>query len=96
MNNECTYPREIQALIQEMKAYVIAEEDKWYESLGRTYWVVKGASENFMYKGSFYVIYPEDVGCKTHAFFEHMMIHKFEDELKALGATRVNCTGMID
>ena len=90
------YPHEIQALIQEMKAYAIAEEDKWYESLGSTYWVVKGASENFLYKGSFYVIYPKDVGCKTHAFFEHMMIHKFEEELKALGATNINCTGMID
>ncbi len=95
MNNECSYPREIQTLIQEMKDYVIAEEDKWYESLGGTYWHVKGASEEFTYKGVFYVIYPDEV-CKTQAFFEHMMIHKFEDKLKELGATNVRCTGMID
>ena len=96
MNNERSYPREIQALIQEMKAYALEEEGKWYESLGSTYWVVKGASEGFRYKGKFYLIYPKDVGCKTHAFFEHMMIHKFEDELKVLGATDAHCTGMID
>lgn len=90
------YPREISALIQEMKEYAIREEDKWYESLGTTYWVVKHASEEFMYKGMFYVIYPEKVCCKTHAFFEHMMIHVFEDKLKALGATDVHCSGMID
>ena len=90
------YPREISALIQEMKEYAIREEDKWYESLGTTYWVVKHASEEFMYKGMFYVIYPEKVCCKTHAFLEHMMIHVFEDKLKALGATDVHCTGMID
>ena len=79
-----------------MKEYAIEEEDKWYESLGSTYWVVKGASVDFKYKGMFYTIYPKEVCCKTHAFFEHMMIHKFEDELKALGATNVTCNGMID
>ena len=90
------YPRVIYDLIQEMKEYAIREEDKWYKSLGGTYWVVKGASEGFMYKGVYYSIDPKDVGCKTHAFFEHMMIHVFEDKLKALGATNVHCTGMID
>ena len=90
------YPREIYDLVQKMKEYALEEEDKWYESLGSTYWVVKGASEEFRYKGMFYVIYPKEVCCKTHAFFEHMMINKFEAELKALGATDVRCTGMID
>lgn len=90
------YPRVIYDLVQEMKEYAKSEEDKWYESLGGTYWVVKGASEGFKYKGMYYSIYPEDVGCKTHAFFEHMMIHVFEDKLKALGATETSCTGMID
>ena len=90
------YPREIQDLIQEIKNYALEEEDKWYESLGSSYWVVKGASEEFRYKGEFYKIYPEEVCCKTHAFFEHMMLHKFEDELKKLGATEIRCTGMID
>ena len=90
------YPREIYALIQEMKEYAKTEEDKWYESLGGTYWVVKHASEGFCYKGMYFVIYPEEAGCKTQAFFEHMMIHVFEDKLKALGATNVSCSGMID
>lgn len=90
------YPREIYDLIQEMKEYAKTEEDKWYESLGGTYWVVKLASEEFRYKGMFYAISPEETGCKTQAFFEHMMIHVFEAKLKALGATDVRCTGMID
>ena len=90
------YPRKIYALVQEMKEYAKTEEDKWYESLGSTYWVVKHASEDFYYKGRYYVIYPEETGCKTQAFFEHMMIHVFEDKLKALGATNVSCSGMID
>ena len=90
------YPREIYAIVQKMKEYAAAEEDKWYESLGGTYWVVKGASVDFNYKGMSYTIYPEEVCCKTHAFFEHMVIHEFEDELKALGATDVRCNGMID
>ena len=90
------YPREIYAIVQKMKEYAAAEEDKWYESLGGTYWVVKGASVDFYYKGMSYTIYPKEVGCKTHAFFEHMVIHEFEDELKAIGATNVRCNGMID
>ncbi len=94
--NETGYPSDIYDLIQKMKEYALEEEDKWYESLGSSYWVVKGASEEIVYKDKFYIIYPKDVCCKTHAFFEHMMINKFEAELKALGATYVRCTGMID
>ena len=90
------HPREIQDLIQRMKEHALKEEDKWYKELGSNYWVVKGASEEFHYKGEFYIIHPEEVCCKTHAFFEHMMIHTFEDELKAMGATDIRCTGMID
>ena len=53
-------------------------------------------AENDYTQAMSYTIYPKEVGCKTHAFFEHMVIHVFEDELKAIGATNVRCNGMID
>ena len=88
-------PPKVKSIIQDIKAYAQIEEDLWYESLGDTYWLVKNATEEFTIYGKNYVLYPEAV-CKTQAFFEHMMINKFEKELLARGATYVNCTGMID
>lgn len=88
-------PNKLKELINEMKLYALTEEDKWYESLNGTYWIVKNASEEITLDGENYVLYPEVV-CRTQAFFEYMMIKRFESKLKELGATYVHCTGMLD
>ena len=88
-------PEKIKHFIGEVRNYAITEEDKWYEKLGDSYWLVKGATEQFTIDGVNYVLYPEAV-CETQAFFEHMMLHKFEAKLVELGATHTNCTGMLD
>lgn len=92
---EMELPYEIKNIIQEMRDYALREENKWYESLGGVYWVVKSATEEFTYDNTFFVLYPEVV-CETQAFFEHIMIHKFESKLLELGATNIRCTGMLD
>ena len=92
---EMELPDEIKELIETIKEYSVKEEERWYESLGGTYWYVKYATEQFTFNGIDYILYPEAV-CKTEAFFEHIMIHIFEDALSGIGATNLNCTGMLD
>lgn len=94
-SNNVDLPSKIKSFIQEVRDYAIAEEDKWYEELGDRYWLVKGATEEFTIDGVNYVLYPEVV-CKTQAFFEHMMLQKFEAKLVELGATYTHCTGILD
>ncbi len=88
-------PVELKSLIQTMKDYALTEEEKWYEKLGDSYYLVKNATEEFTLEGVNYILYPEVV-CRTQAFFEHMMLHKFEAVLLDMGATYMHCTGMLD
>ncbi len=92
---EMELPLDIKELISAIKEYSLKEEERWYESLGDNFWYVKCATEQFTFNGIDYILYPEVV-CKTQAFFEHIMIHKFEAELLEIGATNVQCTGTID
>ena len=95
LSSDMELPDKIKKFILEVKDYATNNEEKWYESLGDAYWYVKGATEEFTIDEINYVLYPEAV-CKTQAFFEHMMLNKFEAKLLAMGATYVNCTGMLD
>ncbi len=92
---EMDLPTAIKDIILAMKDYADKKEDIWYESLGGIYWDVKRVEEEFFYRDEKFIIYPYAV-CKTKAFFEYMMINKFEAELLKLGATNVRCTGMTD
>ena len=88
-------PEKIKRFIAEVSNYAMTEEGKWYEKLGDSYWLVKGATEEFTIDDVNYVLYPEAV-CETQAFFEHMMLNKFEKKLVELGATYTHCTGIMD
>ena len=92
---EMNMPAKIRKIIGDMREYAKKEEDRWYEKLGEHYYLVKNASEIFEYHGIEYVIYPEAV-CRTQAFFEHMMVNKYDAELVSIGAKEVHCTGMLD
>lgn len=92
---EMNMPAKIRKIIGEMREYAKKEEDRWYEKIGEHYYLVKNASEIFEYHGIEYVIYPEVV-CQTQAFFEHMMVNKYDAELLEMGAKNANCTGMLD